>query len=64
MGVYTSGVAYRGINRAGGEFGDFWTDEVNGWNGQTFYTIPTAVELGPELTTSQQQQQQQQQGEH
>jgi endoglucanase len=50
MGIYTSGVAYRGINRAGGEFGDFWTDEVNGWNGQTFYTIPTAAELGPELT--------------
>jgi endoglucanase len=45
MGAYPNGVSYRGINRAGAEYGDDW----DGWTGQTFYTIPTKAELDSEL---------------
>lgn len=42
---YPIGVKYRGINRAGGEYGEDW----GGWTGQTFYTIPTGSALSAEL---------------
>lgn len=45
MSAYPSGVSYRGVNRAGAEFGDDW----DGWTGQTFYTFPTTEELAAEL---------------
>ena len=45
MGAYPNGVSYRGINRAGAEYGDDW----DGWTGQTFYTFPTEAELDSEL---------------
>jgi endoglucanase len=45
MSSYPTGVKYRGLNRAGAEFGDEW----EGWNGQTFYTFPTMAELDSEL---------------
>jgi len=45
MSAYPTGVRYRGLNRAGGEFGEEW----NGWNGQAFYTFPTDAELASEL---------------
>jgi hypothetical protein len=45
MGTYPTGVLYRGLNRAGAEYGDDW----DGWTGQTFYTFPTAVDLASEL---------------
>jgi endoglucanase len=46
MIAYSTGVSFRGLNRAGAEYGDNW----NGWTGKTFYTIPTATELASELT--------------
>jgi endoglucanase len=42
---YPSGVAFRGINRAGLEYGDDW----NGWTGQTFYDQPSHAEILNEL---------------
>jgi endoglucanase len=45
MAAYPTGVSYRGLNRAGAEFGADW----DGWSGQTFYTLPTNVELDSEL---------------
>jgi endoglucanase len=45
MGTYPTGVLYRGLNRAGAEYGDDW----DGWTGQTFYAFPTAAELDSEL---------------
>src|SRR6266436_4613337 len=44
--AYPTGVRYRGLNRAGAEYGNDW----DGWTGQTFYTFPTAAELDSELT--------------
>ena len=44
-GKYTSGVRFRGINRAGMEYGDDW----DGWTGQTFYIIPSAAQTASEL---------------
>jgi endoglucanase len=46
MSAYPTGVGFRGLNRAGAEYGDDW----DGWNGQTFYTFPTEAELDAELT--------------
>lgn len=46
VGPYPTGVAYRGINRAGAEYGNDW----DGWTGQTYYTFPTTGELEAELT--------------
>src|SRR5436190_7924878 len=46
MSIYRAGVKYRGLNRAGAEFGDDW----DGWSGQEFYTFPTKAKLGAELT--------------
>ena len=46
MGAYPTGVKYRGVNRAGAEYGDDW----DGWTGQTYYTFPTKTELASELT--------------
>jgi endoglucanase len=45
MGAYPTGVSFRGLNRAGGEYGSAW----DGWNGQPFYTFPSTVELDSEL---------------
>ena len=45
MGAYPTGVSYRGVNRAGAEFGDDW----DGWTGQTFFTFPTNAERASEL---------------
>jgi len=45
MVAYPTGVRFRGLNRAGAEYGDDW----DGWTGQTFYTFPTATELDSEL---------------
>jgi endoglucanase len=45
MGGYPTGVRYRGLNRAGAEYGDDW----DGWTGQKVYTFPTKVELDSEL---------------
>src|SRR5262245_5526878 len=45
MGAYPTGVKYRGLNRAGGEYGDDW----EGWTGSTYYTVPTTTELAAEL---------------
>jgi endoglucanase len=45
MGIYPTGVRYRGVNRAGAEYGEAW----DGWTGQTFHTFPTAAELESEL---------------
>lgn len=46
MGTYPIGVAYRGINRPGGEYLDEW----DGWTGQIWYDIPDAARLTSELT--------------
>src|SRR5947207_15510699 len=46
MSSYPTGVKYRGLNRAGAEYGDDW----DGWTGQTYYTFPTASELTSELS--------------
>jgi endoglucanase len=45
MSTYPTGVGLRGLNRAGAEFGDDW----DGWNGQTFYTVPNEAQLMAEL---------------
>src|SRR6516225_10282985 len=45
MVAYPTGVRFRGLNRAGAEYGDDW----DGWTGQTFYTFPTEAELDSEL---------------
>ena len=45
MGTYPTGVAYRGINRSGGE----WLDEWDGWHMQEFYEIPDETRLSAEL---------------
>ena len=45
MTPYPTGVRYRGLNRAGAEYGNEW----DGWTGQTFYTFPTTAELDSEL---------------
>lgn len=45
MSAYATGVKYRGLNRAGAEYGDDW----DGWTGQTFFTFPTTAELASEL---------------
>jgi len=42
---YPSGVAFRGINRAGMEYGDDW----NGWTGQTYYQLPSHSQIASEL---------------
>gem|GEM_PF-6789074 len=44
-GTYTTGVPFRGINRAGLEYGNDW----EGWTGQTYYEIPTASQTAREL---------------
>ena len=46
MGTYPTGVQYRGLNRAGAEYGDDW----DGWTGQTYYDFPNPAELAAELT--------------
>ncbi|MFP2903978.1 glycoside hydrolase family 5 protein [Pyxidicoccus sp. 3LFB2] len=43
--TYPSGVAYRGINRAGMEYGSDW----NGWTGQTYYEVPSSTQITAEL---------------
>ncbi|WP_338868842.1 glycoside hydrolase family 5 protein [Myxococcus stipitatus] len=43
--TYPTGVAYRGINRAGMEYGSEW----DGWTGQTYYEMPTATQMAAEL---------------
>lgn len=45
MGAYPTGVPYRGINRAGGEYLDEW----DGWTGQLYYDIPDQARLSAEL---------------
>jgi endoglucanase len=45
MGAYPTGVKYRGLNRAGAEYGSDW----DGWTGQTFFTFPTKSEFASEL---------------
>jgi hypothetical protein len=42
---YPSGVAFRGINRAGMEYGELW----NGWTGQTFFEQPSHSQITSEL---------------
>lgn len=42
---YPSGVAYRGINRAGLEYGDDW----DGWTGQTYFDQPSHTQITTEL---------------
>jgi endoglucanase len=43
--TYPTGVAYRGINRAGMEYGSDW----NGWTGQTYYEMPSSTQITAEL---------------
>ncbi|MCP3097796.1 glycoside hydrolase family 5 protein [Myxococcus sp. K15C18031901] len=43
--TYPTGVAYRGINRAGMEYGDDW----DGWTGQTYYEVPSSTQITAEL---------------
>lgn len=45
VGLYTSGVKFRGINRAGPEYGEDW----DGWSGQTYYEIPSGTPLTTEI---------------
>jgi len=45
VGTYPTGVKYRGINRAGFEYGDDW----DGWEGPSDFNIPTAAALATEL---------------
>jgi endoglucanase len=45
MTPYPTGVSYRGINRAGAEYGDEW----DGWTGQTYYTLAAPTDLATEL---------------
>lgn len=46
MATYSTGVQYRGLNRAGAEYGDAW----EGWTGQTFYSFPSNADLALELS--------------
>lgn len=46
VGTYTSGVKWRGINRAGPEYGADW----DGWTGQSYFEIPTGIVLSSEIT--------------
>ncbi|MFY1831438.1 glycoside hydrolase family 5 protein [Myxococcus fulvus] len=43
--TYPTGVAYRGINRAGMEYGNDW----DGWTGQTYYEMPSSTQIAAEL---------------
>lgn len=43
---YPTGVAFRGINRAGMEYGDDW----DGWTGQTYYELPSHTQILSELS--------------
>ncbi len=43
--TYPTGVAYRGINRAGMEYGNDW----DGWTGQTYYEMPSSTQISAEL---------------
>jgi endoglucanase len=43
--LYTTGVKYRGINRAGAEYGDDW----NGWTGGSYFEWPSPTGLAAEL---------------
>lgn len=43
--TYPTGVAYRGINRAGMEYGNDW----DGWTGQTYYEMPSSTQITAEL---------------
>ncbi|MBJ6764566.1 glycoside hydrolase family 5 protein [Myxococcaceae bacterium JPH2] len=43
--IYPTGVAYRGINRAGMEYGSDW----GGWTGQTYYEVPSSTQIAAEL---------------
>jgi endoglucanase len=43
---YPTGVAFRGINRAGMEYGDDW----DGWTGQTYYELPPHDQILSELS--------------
>lgn len=45
-GTYSTGVKFRGINRAGPEYGDDW----DGWTGQTYFTFPSSSQLAAELS--------------
>ena len=45
VGKYTSGIPFRGINRAGPEYGEEW----DGWNGQSWFEIPTGTPLANEI---------------
>lgn len=42
---YPTGVAWRGINRAGMEYGNDW----DGWTGQTYYEMPSSTQISAEL---------------
>jgi endoglucanase len=44
--LYPSGVGWRGVNRAGMEYGDDW----DGWTGQTWFDVPTAAQIADELS--------------
>jgi hypothetical protein len=44
-GTYPTGVALRGVNRAGMEYGDDW----DGWTGQTYFEMPPASQTASEL---------------
>lgn len=46
VGAYPSGVAFRGVNRAGAEYGDDWT----GWTGQRYCEIPSGSQTSAELS--------------
>lgn len=47
---YPTGVAYRGINRAGLEYGDYWMQNVDGWDGtQEYFAQPTKKQIQAEL---------------
>lgn len=46
VGLYSSGAKFRGVNRAGPEYGSEW----DGWNGQTYFEIPSGSYLTSEIT--------------
>lgn len=43
--AFATGVSWRGLNRAGAEYGSDW----DGWTGQAYYAFPTSDELAAEL---------------
>jgi aryl-phospho-beta-D-glucosidase BglC (GH1 family)/predicted esterase len=49
-GTYSSGVKYRGINRAGAEYGESWIDGTPCWTGQTYFEIPSSSTWAAELS--------------